>query len=67
MGFDVSKITDIEESGRGHGVFSMKERIGLLNGTCGIESKSGQGTIVRGRVPVSWGTGDEENKSSGSR
>lgn len=67
VGFDVSKITDIEESGRGRGVFSMKERIGLLGGTCGIESKPGQGTIVWGRVPISWSTEDEENKSSGSR
>ncbi|MFC1915117.1 GAF domain-containing protein [Chloroflexota bacterium] len=53
VGFDVSKITDIEESGRGQGVFSMKERIGLLGGFCGIESKPGQGTIVRGRVSIS--------------
>lgn len=56
VGFDVSKINSIEESGRGRGVFSMKERIGLLGGTCGIESKPGQGTTVRGRVPISWGT-----------
>jgi len=52
VGFDVSKITDIEESGRGRGVFSMKERIGLLGGSCGINSKPGQGTTVRGRVPI---------------
>ncbi|MFX1269727.1 MAG: GAF domain-containing protein [Promethearchaeota archaeon] len=56
VGFDVSKINSIEESGRGRGVFSMKERIGLFGGTCGIESKSGQGTTVSGRVPISWGT-----------
>jgi len=67
IGFDVSKITDIEGSGRGRGVFSMKERIGLLGGTCGIESKPGHGTIVRGRVPISWSAGNEENKSTRSR
>lgn len=67
QGFDVSKITDIEESGRGRGVFSMKERIGLLGGTCGIESQPGQGTTVRGKVPISWSDEDEENKSIGSR
>jgi len=55
IGFDVSKITDIDESGRGRGVFSMKERIGLLGGSCGIESKPGQGTTVWGRVPIYWG------------
>ncbi len=53
QGFDVSKITDIEESGRGRGVFSMKERVGLLGGTCSIESRPGRGTTVRARVPIS--------------
>jgi len=52
QGFDVSVITDIEESGRGRGVFSMKERIKLLGGTCSIESKPGQGTTVSARVPI---------------
>jgi signal transduction histidine kinase len=66
VGFDVSKIIDIEESGRGRGVFSMKERIGLLGGTCGIKSKPGQGTIVQGRVPISLDTENEANKSYGS-
>jgi len=67
VGFDVSKITDIEESGRGRGVFSMKERIGLLGGICGIKSRPGQGTTVWGEVPISWGTGDEEDKGTGGR
>ncbi len=53
-GFDVSKITDIEESGRGRGVFSMKERISLLGGACSIESQLGQGTTVTAEVPVTW-------------
>jgi signal transduction histidine kinase len=52
QGFDVSKITDIEESGRGRGLFSMKERVGLLGGICWIESRPGQGTDVRARVPI---------------
>lgn len=67
VGFDVSKITDIEESGRGRGVFSMKERIGLLGGSCGIKSKPGQGTTVRGRVPIIWDIKNEAYKSYGSR
>jgi signal transduction histidine kinase len=66
-GFDVSKITDVEESGRGRGVFSMRERVGLLGGTGSIESQPGQGTTVWARVPISWGTEDAENKSTGSR
>jgi signal transduction histidine kinase len=67
VGFDVSKITDIEESGRGRGVFSMKERIGLLGGSCGIKSKPGQGTTVSGRVPIIWDAEHEANQSYGSR
>ena len=66
-GFDVSKITNIDESGRGRGVFSMKERVGLLGGTCSIESQPGQGTTVWARVPTSWSDKDAENKSTGSR
>lgn len=56
QGFDVSKVTDIDESGRGRGVFSMKERIRLLGGSCQIESQPGQGTTVRGKVPITWDT-----------
>jgi signal transduction histidine kinase len=67
VGFDVFKITDIEEGGRGRGVFSMKERIGLLGGTCGIKSSPGQGTIVQGRVPISLDAENEAYKSYGSR
>jgi len=67
QGFDVSKITEIEESGRGRGVFSMKERVGLLGGTCSIESRPGQGTTVWARVPINWGIENAENKSTGGR
>ena len=67
QGFDVSKITDIDESGRGRGVFSMKERVGLLGGTCPIKSRPGQGTTVSARVPISEGEENAENKNAGSR
>ncbi len=66
-GFDVSKITDIEDSGRGRGVFSMKERVGLLGGTCLIESQPRRGTTVRARIPISEGAEDAEVKGTGSR
>jgi signal transduction histidine kinase len=66
QGFDVSKITNIEESGRGRGVFSMKERVGLLGGVCSIESQPGQGTTVWARVPVNWDGEDAEDKGPGS-
>jgi len=66
-GFDVSKVTDIDESGRGRGVFSMKERVGLLGGVCSIESQLGQGTTVWARVPISRSAEDAQDKGTGSR
>jgi signal transduction histidine kinase len=67
QGFDVSEITDIEESGRGRGLFSMRERVGFLGGTSGIESEIGKGTTVWARIPVGQEIGYAENKSTGSR
>jgi signal transduction histidine kinase len=67
QGFDVSEITDIEESGRGRGLFSMRERIGFLGGTSGIESEINKGTTVWARVPVGQEITYAENKSAGSR
>jgi len=67
QGFDVSKITDIEDSGRGRGVFSMRERIGFLGGTAGIESRPGRGATAWARVPIGSSDEDGQNKSTGSR
>jgi signal transduction histidine kinase len=67
QGFDVSQIIDIEESGRGRGLFSMRERIGLLGGTSGIDSEIGAGTTVWARIPLGQEIGYAENKSPGSR
>lgn len=53
-GFNVAEITDVEKSGRGRGLFSMRERIGLLDGTSSIESQIGKGTTVWARVPVNY-------------
>ena len=53
QGFDVSEITDVEESGRGRGLFSMRERVGYLGGTSGVESEIGVGTTAWARVPIS--------------
>jgi signal transduction histidine kinase len=66
QGFDVSEITDVEASGRGRGLFSMRERIGFLGGTSGIESEIGKGTTVWARVPVGQEIGYAEDKSTGS-
>ena len=66
QGFDVSKITDVEESGRGRGLFSMRERIGFLGGTSGIESKIGVGTTVWAKIPIGQDIRHGENKSTGN-
>lgn len=66
-GFDVSQLTGIDESGRGAGLFSMKERMYLLGGTCSVESQPGQGTTVTARVPLTWSTTNAEDKGIGGR
>lgn len=67
QGFDVSEITDIEESGRGRGLFSMRERIGYLGGTSGMESQIGVGTTVWASVPIGQDIENAEDKSINSR
>jgi len=62
-GFDVSKLTRVDPSGRGAGVFTMKERVSLVGGTCYIDSSPGKGTRVHVKVPVSRGQQDAENQS----
>ena len=61
-GFDVRKITQVDPSGRGAGVFTMKERAKLVYGTCRIESKPGHGTRVMVKIPKTGEmTYDEED------
>ncbi|MFC1932413.1 GAF domain-containing protein [Chloroflexota bacterium] len=67
QGFNVSEITDVEESGRGRGLFSMRERVGFLGGTSGVESQIGVGTTVWAKVPIGQDIEYAENKSLGSR
>jgi len=52
-GFDVSKLTRVERSGRGTGLFTMRERTSMLGGHGWVESKPGKGTKVIARVPLS--------------
>ncbi|MFU8796082.1 MAG: GAF domain-containing protein [Dehalococcoidia bacterium] len=66
QGFDVSRITDVEESGRGRGLFSMRERIGFLGGTSGVESSIGEGTTLWARIPVGQDITYGRNKSTGN-
>ena len=67
VGFDVSKIQGIEASGRGAGVFGMKERVRLLGGECAIKSELGKGTTFIARVPIRWSTTGAKDKSFSGR
>ncbi len=60
-GFNVLEITGVEETGRGAGLFSMKERISLLGGNCTAESRPEQGTVVTARVPIFWSSTDAKD------
>jgi signal transduction histidine kinase len=51
-GFDVNKLTRVDPKGRGAGLFTMKERVGLVGGACHIESSPGRGTRVIVEIPV---------------
>ncbi|MFC1929926.1 GAF domain-containing protein [Chloroflexota bacterium] len=50
-GFDVSKLTGVERSGRGTGLFTMRERTSMLGGSGYIESRPGHGTKIIATVP----------------
>ena len=55
-GFNVSKVTGVDDKGRGSGLFSMKERVKLMEGRCSIESRPGRGTAVKVTVPTNGGS-----------
>ncbi|MFC2071174.1 GAF domain-containing protein [Chloroflexota bacterium] len=65
-GFDVSKLTRVDPSGRGAGLFTMKERIRMAGGTCRIDSHPGKGTKVTVKVPLAPGVIYEEDKGTDS-
>lgn len=56
QGFDVAEATSSRE--RGLGLFGMRERVELVGGTFNINTRPGEGTSIRIRVPVTtWGVG----------
>ncbi len=65
-GFDASMPIEVDESGRGRGLFSMKERANLLGGTCDIQSQPRKGTMIMVRVPVYWSKADAKDKRADS-
>ncbi|MBM3118669.1 MAG: GAF domain-containing protein [Chloroflexi bacterium] len=66
-GFDVSKLTRVDLSGRGAGLFTIKERVKLVGGDCKVDSRPGQGTKVTVNIPLPTGAPDEKDKGSNSR
>jgi signal transduction histidine kinase len=71
-GFDAAKPIQVDESGHGRGLLSMKERASLLGGTCDIQSQPGKGTRIKVRVPtymiaLFWSKADAKDKSPDSR
>ena len=66
VGFDVSKLTRVDPSGRGAGVFTLKERVGLVGGHCRIDSRPGRGTRIVAKIPVTRGESYGEDKSTNS-
>lgn len=60
-GFDVSKLTRVESSGRGAGLFTMRERLHLAGGEGYVQSEPGKGTKGIARLPIHKDTENEEN------
>jgi len=66
-GFDASQLTGIDKGGRGAGLFGVKERIGLLGGTCTVQSQPRKGTTVTARIPITWGRSNAKDKGISGR
>ena len=60
-GFDVGKITNVDASGRGAGLFIMRERANLVGGTANVISQLEDGTEAIIRVPLAEDSGDGED------
>ncbi|MBM4452405.1 MAG: GAF domain-containing protein [Chloroflexi bacterium] len=65
-GFDVSKLTRVAPSGRGAGLFTIKERVKLVGGNCKVNSRPGQGTKVTVNIPIPRDTIDEKDQGTNS-
>ncbi|MGB9880758.1 MAG: GAF domain-containing protein, partial [Anaerolineae bacterium] len=66
-GFDVQEITKVEKTGRGVGLFGMKERVTLVGGSCTVQSQPGKGTVIISEVPLTGSRKDAEDQGAGSR
>jgi PAS domain S-box-containing protein len=52
QGFDLEKAQSPENSGKGLGLTSMRERVELSHGSFSIESTRGKGTVIRASWPI---------------
>ncbi len=52
-GFEIDKLAEMREVGRGYGLLNIKERMTLIGATCSVQSQPGEGTIVRAVLPLS--------------
>jgi signal transduction histidine kinase len=66
QGFDVSGITGIEDTGRGRGLYAMRERVSLLGGRFVVDSAPDAGTTVVATVPIG-GVDDAQDPCPRSR
>ncbi len=66
QGFDIYQVTDVEESGRGRGLFSIRERVGFLGGTSRVESKIGAGTTAWASIPIGQDIGYGKDPDTGN-
>jgi CheY-like chemotaxis protein/anti-sigma regulatory factor (Ser/Thr protein kinase) len=55
-GFDPEQVNTTGESGGGFGLFSIRERLGLIGGSLRIDSSKGRGTRFTLRVPYTKAT-----------
>ncbi len=52
-GFEIDKLTEMREKGRGYGLLNMKERMILIGGNCSVQTQPGEGTTVTAELPLS--------------
>jgi signal transduction histidine kinase len=66
-GFDVEEVRRRLRTGRGFGLFSIRERLSYLKGRLDIRSAPGQGTRVRLTIPAAGGEREHHEDQSTAR